>query len=321
MKRVLITGSKGQDGTLLKQLLESQGLEVFCFVRPPEKLELTLQNLQGNRNISEFYTDLSNFESCLNSVALLNPDTIFHLAAVHAPGHIMGTSTWATNREKTYKTHVSITKNLVNVILEANLRSQLIVAGSSRMYTPLSPPLIVDENTATSPIDYYGATKVEAWENLIAARNRTGLPLKMAILFNHESKFRKQGYLFRDLARQIKLYESGVQDFIEVMNPNYRGDWHAAEDTVKGLQLMANHEEVSDLVLASGKLTSVREIIESYFGIYLASKIPKIVSKNNNLSSKNNISVVGNTSLAKSLGWIPNRSLESVLHELVINGE
>lgn len=319
MKRVLITGGKGQDGTLLRQLLEHQGIEVFSFARPVENLGLTFHGAPSEKNSMAFNADLSNFNNCLNSIASIKPDTIFHLAAVHAPSHVMGSAAWASNRESTYKTHVTITKNLIDAILETDLNSQLIVAGSSRMYTPTDSTLIVNEATPTNPHDYYGETKVEAWETLIAERDRTGLLLKMAILFNHESKFRKEGYLFRDLAKQIKLFESGSQDHIEVRDPEFRGDWHSAEDTTEGLQLMANHEKATDLVLASGRLISVRDIIDAYFEIYLPRRLPKIVSKSLGEPQRNNFAVIGDIRLAENLGWKPRRTLTSVLHEMVVS--
>jgi len=319
LKRVLITGGKGQDGTLLRQLLEHQGIEVFSFGRPLENLELTSRGALLENDSSEFNVDLSNFDKCLNSIASLKPDTIFHLAAVHAPGHVMGSAAWTSNRESTYKTHVTLTKNLIDAIVETNLRSQLIVAGSSRMYTPIDSTLIVNETTVTNPRDYYGETKVAAWNNLIAQRERTGLSLKMAILFNHESRLRKEGYLFRDLAKQIKLFESGSQDYIEVRDPKFRGDWHSAEDTAEGLELMASQNNVTDLVLASGRLFSVNDIIDGYFETYSPRKHPKIVSKSMGDSQRNAIPVVGDIRLAQNLGWNPQRTLMSVLREIVVS--
>ena len=318
MKRVLITGGKGQDGTLLRQLLEQKGIQVFSFGRPLENFGLNSSGELLENNSSEFNIDLSNFDNCLNSIASIKPDTIFHLAAVHAPGHVMGSPEWTSNRESTYKTHVTLTNNLINAIVETNLQSQLIVAGSSRMYTPIDSTLIVNETTATNPLDYYGETKVAAWDTLISQRERTGLPLKMAILFNHESRLRKDGYLFRDLAKQIKLFESGSQDYIEVRDPKFRGDWHSAEDTAEGLELMASQNNVTDLVLASGRLSSVNDIIDGYFETYSPRKHPKIVSKSMGDSQQNGIPVVGDIRLALNLGWNPRRTLTSVLHEMVV---
>lgn len=319
MKKVIITGSQGQDGVLLRQLLQSQGIEVIGFSRPNSTQEIVVENYSNEQSAQDFRVDLGNFEECLNAVGLMKPDTIFHLAAEHAPGHIMKTATWAANRDLVYRTHVLMTENFVKSILETKLECQLIVAGSSRMYTSEGAPLLVNEKTATKPIDFYGTTKVEAWRVLRDFREKYGLALKMAILFNHESKLRKSGYLFNDLATQLRMYISGEQNFIVLRDPDFKGDWHAAKDTITGLQVMAENTDVKDLVLASGISMTVREIVESYFETYTSKLMPRIVVSGDATKSGNNNQLIGDPSLAESFGWIRMHTLSDVLHDSILN--
>lgn len=314
MKKVMITGSQGQDGILLRRLLESQGIEVIGFSRPGSIPDNTALRFSKNQ---DFRVDLGNFENCLNTVGSLEPDAIFHLAAEHAPSHIMKTSDWDAKRELVHKTHVLITENFARSILESNHKCHLIVAGSSRMYTAEGRHLRVNETTVTKPVDFYGASKVAAWQILREYREKYGLTLKMATLFNHESKLRKSGYLFSDLAAQIRMYIAGDQDFILVRDPDFKGDWHAAKDTVSGLQIMAENPDVEDLVLASGTSVSVREIIESYFDIYLSKIAPTIKVTGKPDVSANRYELTGDPSLAESLGWVRRHSIIDVLHEIV----
>ena len=310
----MITGSQGQDGILLRRLLESQGIEVIGISRPgliPDNAVLRFTKNQ------DFGVDLGNFENCLNTIGSLEPDAIFHLAAEHAPSHIMKTSDWDAKRALVHSTHVLMTENFVRSILETNHKCHLIVAGSSRMYRAEGGPLQVNEKTATRPIDFYGTSKVSAWQILRDYRQKYGLALKMAILFNHESKLRKPGYLFSDLASQIRMYISGHQDFILVRDPDFKGDWHAAKDTVAGLQIMASNPDAEDLVLASGVSISVREIIESYFEIYQSKMTPAIKVVDNPGDSENKHEIIGDPSLAESLGWCRRHSIIDVLHEIV----
>jgi GDPmannose 4,6-dehydratase len=317
LNRVLITGGKGQDGTLLRELLESQGVEVFSFGRPHTvKKTISIFPKRGE-NTSDRNVDLIDFEACLETTGEINPDTIFHLAAVHAPSHIMNSIEWEANKELTYNTHVKITQNLINSLKEMNSSAQLIVAGSSRMYTPVNATLLVDELTPTNPSDYYGFTKAETWEVLRKERERTGLTLKMAILFNHESKLRKNGFLFKDLAHQINLFESGSQDYIEVKDAMFRGDWHSAVNTAEGFHLMATEKGITDLVLASGKLVSVQEIVDNYFDDYPSKKKPRIISNQSGSREGEKFSIVGNISIAESFGWKPDISLTTALREIV----
>jgi GDPmannose 4,6-dehydratase len=314
LKKVIITGSQGQDGILLRQLLEAQGIEVIGFSRPGPIPDNTVLRFAKNQ---DFRVDLGNFEICLNIVGSLEPDAIFHLAAEHAPSHIMKTSDWDAKRELVHKTHVLMTENFARSILETNHKCRLIVAGSSRMYSAEGSNLRVNETTVTKPVDFYGASKVAAWEVLRDYRQKHGLALKMATLFNHESKLRKSGYLFSDLAAQIRIYISGDQDFILVRDPDFKGDWHAAKDTVSGLQIMAENISVEDLVLASGDSISVREIIESYFEIYHSKITPTIKVTGNPRDSANRHELIGDPSLAESLGWVRTHSIIDVLHEIV----
>jgi GDPmannose 4,6-dehydratase len=317
LKRVLITGGKGQDGTLLKQLLESQGIDVFSISRPTGTTRLMQIPSTLDFETSDRALDLSDFETCIETIGTVNPDAIFHLAAVHAPSHVMNSSEWDRTKEETYNTHVVMTKNLIDSLIEVDSKAQLIVAGSSRMYTPNQSTLVVDESTATNPSDYYGLTKDEAWRIIRNERERTGLALKMAILFNHESKLRRDGFLFRDLASQITSFESGKQDYIAVSNPLFRGDWHSATNTVEGLQLMASNKEITDLVLASGKLISVSQIINDYFDSYPSNRRPKIISKHSVHIEQQQFAVVGNIDLAVGFGWRASIILSNVLREMV----
>jgi GDP-D-mannose dehydratase len=125
--------------------------------------------------------------------------------------------------------------------------------------------------------------------------------------------------LFRDLAKQIKLFESGSQDHLEVRDPNFQGDWHSAEDTAEGLELLANQNNVTDLVLASGRLITVSDIIKAYFEIYSPRRLPRMVSKSMGDHQQNVIPVVGDIKLAQNLGWKPRRSITSVLREMVVS--
>jgi len=317
LNRVMIIGSRGQDGTLLRELLISQGVEVLGFTRPDLTQLIEKATHLGKSNYQEFRVDLSNFDYCLEAVGSLRPDTIFHLAAEHAPSHIMTGSDWDSRKSLMRKTHATITENFAKSILKVDTECQLIVAGSSRMYQAREALLRVNERTSVSPIDYYGATKVAAWEILRKYRNQYGLRMKMAILFNHESTLRRAGFLFNDIATQINAYLTGKQKCLFLRNPEFNGDWHSAQDTVRGLQLMAENPEIEDLVLASGKISSVRQLIEEYFSEFQTKPCPSIVTTGDNRESGKRYDVVGDITLAERYGWHRSFTLSQVLHEIV----
>lgn len=313
----MITGIKGQDGTLLSELLLAQGTQVFGFSRPNFIESDIKSGNQRTPNFSEFNVDLSNFEKCLEAVAYLKPDTIFHLAAEHAPGHIMTASSWDHKKLLMRKTHIQTTENLARSIVETDSKIQLIVAGSSRMYKAENEILTVNEATPVNPVDYYGATKAEAWDVLRHFRTDYGIKTKMAILFNHESRLRRPGFLFHDIAAQIKMYISGEQDCLFLRDPEFKGDWHAAKDTVAGLQLMAENSDIDELVFASGKLKPIKKLVDDYFSEFQMKATPPILPRNlTNYSAVQN-NLVGDISLAEKYGWNQVSDLSEVLHELV----
>ena len=319
LKRVMITGIHGQDGTLLRELLLAQGIQVFGFARPNFIEPETKSGKQLTTKFSEFKVDLSNFEKSLEAVAFLNPDTIYHLAAEHAPSHIMTDPSWGHRKLLMHKTHVQITENLARSIVETNSKIQLIVAGSSRMYMAENEIFKVNETTPVNPIDYYGATKAEAWDVLKQFRTDYGLRTKMAILFNHESRLRRPGFLFHDIASQIRMYISGKQDCLFLRDPEFRGDWHVAKDTVAGLQLMAENSDIDELVFASGKLVPIKKLVEDYFAEFQMKPTPPIMSRNQTTNSAVQNNLVGDISLAEKYGWNQVCNLSQVLHELVTN--
>jgi GDPmannose 4,6-dehydratase len=319
LKKVMITGIHGQDGTLLSELLLSQGIQVFGFSRPNSIEPRTKSGNKVTPKFSEFEVDLSSFEKCLEAVTFLKPDTIYHLAAEHAPSHIMTDPAWAYKKSLMHKTHVQITENLAQSIVETNSQIQLIVAGSSRMYRAENRNLEVNETTPVNPIDYYGTTKAEAWDVLRHFRNEYGLKTKMAILFNHESRLRRPGFLFRDIASQIRMYIAGEQKCLLLRDPEFRGDWHVAKDTVAGLQLMAENSDIDDLVLASGELIPIKKLVEDYFAEFQTKATPLIMPINQTNESAVDYNLVGDISLAEKYGWKRACTLSEVLHQLVTN--
>lgn len=95
-------------------------------------------------------------------------------------------------------------------------------------------------------------------------------------------------------------------------DPEFRGDWHSAHDTVEELRLMASNENAIDLVFASGKLISVSEIIHNYFAVYLPNRPLRIIPTKMSNYPKNQLSVVGYIGLAENLGWKPRDTLTNI---------
>lgn len=310
MPTYLIIGSFGQDGVLLRSMLEKSKNKVFGVAKPNTNVG---NYFDGTSNT--FYSNFWEIDTALSILRAVKPDVIFHLAAVNGPS---GSNALYSSPDLKFMAHcvqVEITKNIICYLEDQRKESQLILAGSSKMYSGYSSPLVVDEETKTCPTDYYGELKEKSF-HLIQDARRNGLRASTAIMFNHESVHRKPGFLFRDMAREIALVLSKKKTQIELRNANIVGDWHSANDTVRGLYLMSVQEHARDYVFAKGERQSIDEIICDYFSKFQSRSSPNVLSKN---PKKQDVCLIGNYQLAqKHLSWVPSTPVTNDLHDLVL---
>ena len=310
MVRYLIIGSLGQDGVLLRNLLEENNCEVFGVTRPKVGLASHFDS-----NLRTYYAPFWEKDIALGILRSLRPDVVLHLAAVHGPS---GSNTMYSSPELKLMAHrvqVQITENVISYLGTESRESQLILAGSSKMYSGLVGSSKVNEQTVICPIDYYGELKAMSHLLIENARN-AGLRTATAIMFNHESALRRKGFLFRDIAREIARVLQNKNSQLELRNANALGDWHSASDTVRGLYLMSLQEHTQDYIFASGVQQSINEIMTKYFWEFHKMDLPNVVSSN---QQQQNSSLIGDNSLAKEyLGWKPLKPVIYDLHDIVL---
>lgn len=316
-QRVLITGAAGQDGTLLRQYLDSIKIPYVGISRPTDNNRLISESSFKNIQSSVWPLSLNNIENVRILVQEFKPTHIFHLATLNGSSRSTDENLWNERLEELRNVQVLIFENIINVVSSLGLKVNIVVAGSSRMYDPMRySKESVNEQSEPNPIDAYGRAKAACLEISKLAR-LNGMHVGTAILFNHESTLRKKGYLFSDLSAQIAQFLLGESKFVTVENANATRDWHCAQDTVKGIWIQSNLEKPSDLVLCSGKIRSVVDLIEELFDTYFYSASrPSIVSLNDSIARD---TVIGDNSYAKSLGWKTENSVIKVLYDLVID--
>lgn len=314
--RVLITGALGQDGTLLRQFLEKLKIPYLGISKPSNNLPTSMM-LSKNLDSRVLSIDMVNVENVKALVTNFKPTHIFHLATLNGPGRESDKNLWDKRYQELIDTQVIIFQNIIDVVRFSGLKINIVVAGSSRMYNPnhhiLNP---VNEQSEPSPVDAYGSAKAECMRISRVAREN-GIHASTAILFNHESILRKKGFLFPDLAFEVSQYILGNCKFVSVENANAQRDWHSALDTVQGIWMQSNLEYPHDLVFCSGQIRTIRDLVEKLFASYFKNiPTPRIVS-----SRESEIwdTVLGDNSLAKSLGWKLETSIIETLYNLVIN--
>ena len=311
---IVILGGLGQDGQLLANHLLNCQKKVVSVVRPGRNLSTALVQRNPYKHNHEFIElDLLNVDDVKKAITALRPETIFHLATIHATRSVMDSKEWKQRSFQTEILHIDLTQAIITAVVKSTPNTKVVFAGSSRMYsTEGNSDLIIDELSPMGPRDFYGETKKAAHDLLMDSRARNSVDFKTAILFNHESEYRKEGFLFKDLALEISRSLSTGSP-ISVSNSQARGDWHSARDTVQGLQLLSNCGPMSSMVLSSGKSKSVADIINDFFSLYYPDLTPFIESPESNPLP----AVVGDNSLARLSGWIADDSITSVMKRML----
>jgi len=255
--RALITGIAGQDGTLLSAALVSKGWEVFGTHLPNEVI--SDKHALGSGDLTVL--DVTDAIQVTNVVKDVNPYVIFHLAG------ITSVSASIQNPELTFAVNVGGTQNLLAALAINAQDSLFIHAASTEIYDASSG--VVSENSALAPRSPYAESKAVAYQAVIDARTQ-GLRATNAVLSNHESYLRSTDFVTGKIANGVARIKLGLQESLPLGNIDVEKDWSSAHDIVNGLIAIAEQGFVGDVILASGKSTSLIEILAdafSYVGI------------------------------------------------------
>jgi GDPmannose 4,6-dehydratase len=250
--RALITGVAGQDGTLLSAALVKKGWEVFGTHLPNEVISSEHALLGGNLTILDV-TDAEQVSAVIQDV---NPDVVFHLAGMTS------VSASVQNPELTFAVNVGGTQNLISAIAKHSPESLFIHAASTEIYDASSG--VISETSSLAPRSPYAESKAAAYQFVIDSRAK-GLRATNAVLSNHESYLRSTDFVTGKIANGVARIKLGLQDSLPLGNIDVEKDWSSAHDVVDGLIAIAEQSFVGDVILASGRSTSLMELIEKAF--------------------------------------------------------
>ena len=263
MKRALITGITGQDGSYLAELLLSKGYEVHGIIRRSstfntKRIDHIYQdpNQPGTR-LFLHHGDLSSTEWILNLVYSFTPDELYHLAA---QSHVRVSFDIP---EYTGDVTGLGTMRLLEAIRRAGCKTRFYQASSSEMYGSAPPPQ--SETTAFQPRSPYAAAKVYAYWMTRIYREGYHLFAGNGILFNHESPRRGETFVTRKITRGIAAILAGKQDSLFLGNLEARRDWGYAPEYVEAMWKMLQQDTAEDLVIGTGEAHSVRDFAEEAF--------------------------------------------------------
>lgn len=267
MKKALITGITGQDGSYLAELLLGKGYEVHGIIRRAstfntERIDhLYRDPHEGNGSLRLHYGDLADGSSLRHVLAAVQPDEVYNLAA---QSHVRVSFEQA---EYTADVVATGTLRLLEALRDyrekAGREVRFYQAGSSEMYGSSAPPQ--SERTPFHPRSPYACAKVAAHWYCVNAREAYGLFAANGILFNHESERRGETFVTRKITRAAGRIKEGLQKKLFLGNLDARRDWGFAGDYVEAMWRILQHPEPGDFVIATGESHSVREFLDATF--------------------------------------------------------
>lgn len=263
MKKALITGITGQDGSYLAELLLSYGYEVHGIIRRAstfntERIDHIYKDLhlEGVKLILH-YGDISDSSNISRLIETIEPDEIYHLAA---QSHVRVSFDLP---EYTANTTGLGTVRILDAIKNAGLKTKFYQASSSEMFGKVAPKdLPITENTNFHPRSPYGCAKVYAYWITKNYRESYNLFATNGILFNHESERRGETFVTRKITRGLARIKLGIEKKLFLGYLDAKRDWGYAPDFVYGMYLMLQQDKPDDYVLATGETHTVREFIE-----------------------------------------------------------
>ena len=261
MKKALITGITGQDGSYLAEYLLDKGYEVHGIVRRVA-LEDPTHRLWRIRNILDKVTlhsaSLESFASIFRVIEKVKPDECYHLAAQSFVSYSF------EDEFSTINTNINGTHYVLSALREKAPECRFYFAASSEMFgnateTPQN------ENTRFQPRSPYGISKLAGFHLTKNYREAYGLHASSGILFNHESPRRGFEFVTRKISSHVARIKLGLEDKLILGNLDASRDWGHAKEYVKAMWLMLQQDEPDDYVIATGETHSVREFLDIAF--------------------------------------------------------
>ncbi len=263
MKRALLTGITGQDGSYLAELLLEKGYEVHGIKRRSSSFNtgridpIYSDWHQKDCRLFLHLGDLSDSASLWRLLYEVKPDEIYNLAA---QSHVRVSFDIP---EYTCDITANGALRVLEAIRHIGLKTRFYQASSSEMFGSAPPPQ--DEDTPFRPCSPYGCAKAFAHQITVNYRKSYNLFACGGILFNHESPRRGETFVTRKIARGVARIKHGIEDKLYLGNLEARRDWGYAPDYVKGMWMMLQQDDPDDYVVGTGESHSVKELVEASF--------------------------------------------------------
>ena len=314
MKKVLITGINGQDGSYLAELLYNKGYEIHGILKRNSVSENQTYRLNNIFNkIHLHYGDLSDLSSLISIINKVKPHEIYNLAA---QSHVR-----ISFDQPIYTSNVTGigTLNLLEAVRLINPTIKIYQASSSEMFgNSIDSDGFQRETTPMNPVSPYGCAKVFSYNICRNYRNSYNMFISNGILFNHESPRRGTNFVTKKVCKEAVKIKLGLSNELKLGNLDATRDWGHAKDYVEAMWLILQQEEPDDFVCSTGISHSVQELVEYVFGKLDLDWEQYIKQDEKFLRPEELHNLKGDCSkLREKTGWKLNYTFESMLDEMI----
>ena len=308
MRRALITGIGGQDGSYLADLLVESGYEVHGIELPGAPL-VNLVQLAGR--ITLHHGSLLEADWLRSIVKSVSPGECYHLAASSFVSYRFEDET------QILENNIGGTHNLLAALLEFAPGCRLFFAGTSEMFGTVEQ-IPQDEWTPFRPHSIYGLSKVAGHHLVEYYRQNHGLFACTGILFNHESPRRGMAFVTRKITSAAARISRGLESKLILGNLDAERDWGYAPDYVRAMPLMLAARQPCDYVLATGTLHTVRDFVEAAFSVVNLDYRDYVEISAEFYREKEAVPLCGDARrIASALGWRAERRFDEIVREMV----
>ena len=313
MRTALITGSQGQDGKLLFELLKSKGYGVLG-------LDLNKTEAHGVQIPLPASTDLTISKEVIALVAQFQPDEIYHLAAVHHSSE-ENSSENASAFRRAYEVNFFALINLLEGVRLHSPQTHVFYAASSHIFGH-SEADIQDESTPLNPDSPYAFSKVDGLQASRLYRSKYGIHASVGILYNHESEYRASKFLSKKITSAVVRINNGSNEKLTLGDLSAVIDWGYARDYVEAMHrinTLTESPESDDFIVASGTRHTVEDFVQTAFRHAGLDWRSHVVENPSWLGRRNPLRIGNPVKLMKRTGWTPSVSFEQMIKLLLIS--
>jgi GDPmannose 4,6-dehydratase len=316
MKRALITGITGQDGSYLARFLIDKGYEVHGTVRRSSsinthRIDDLISRYENDGVLNLYYSDLLDSSSMSNLIMNIKPDEIYNLAAQSHVAVSFSNPTFTTQ----VGTLGSVT--LLESVRHLDKEVKFYQASSSEMYGGDFEGFL-NEESPFNPKSPYAASKVFAHNLTKMYRETYNLFCVNGILFNHESPYRGETFVTRKISKAVGRISMGIQEKLTLGNLEASRDWGFSGDYVEAMFLMMQYEKADDWVVATGETYTVKEFAKKAFE-HVNLDWQEFVETSEKFYRPNEVGyLLGDPAKAKKLlNWEPKVSFDELVKKMV----